>query len=370
MTASSLISGLFEKLLKQYHQNERLVGWFFFLAGIIWDVLTLRRIDNVLDNAILLSYLLILIFIVVSDILIKANLFQGQFAEKVRPWLTPITQFLLGALLSAIVIFYARSIAWASHLGIWLILVVSLVANEFLHRRFNSLNGMLLMLFGCSTFIFAWLFPVLASSMSPWLFRLATVSGLALSACVLVMAVRFGQAKIYSWGSVHIWSLLLFAIFLNVGYERDWIPPVPLSVSAGGVYQQADRVGDDYDLEYLTVKEWVFFPTYGKIFYYETGDTVSCFTAIFAPNNMDERIYHVWERFDEDTKSWNATDRIGFLVSGGRDGGYRGVTRKRKVTPGAWRIVVETAGGKTLSRIPFEVVPKPVEALQKIQLTR
>ncbi|MDA1029361.1 MAG: DUF2914 domain-containing protein [Bacteroidetes bacterium] len=359
MTISSMVSGFFDRILERYRQNERVVGWFFFLAGIVWDALTLRRIDNFIDNALLLSYLLVLTFVVVSDTLIKANLYQGNWAVKIKPWLTPITQFLLGALLSAIVIFYARSVAWASHLGFWVLLVASLVANEFLHRKYNSLTLMLMMLFGCSTFIFAWLFPVLAGSMSPWFFRLATLSGLALSAGVLLLAVRIGQAKIHSWGSVPIWSLTLFAILLNVGYEKDWIPPVPMSVTSGGVYQRADKVGERYELEYLTTEKFEILPSYGKIFYYESGDAVSCFTSIFAPTDMNERIFHVWERFDAETESWRATDRIGFTVSGGRDHGYRGLTRKRNVTEGAWRIVVETARGKILSRIPFEVVPKP-----------
>mgnify|MGYP002629133487 CR=1 FL=1 len=370
MTNFSFVSGFKQNILEHYQKNERLFGWFFFLGGIVWDALTLRRIDNFLDNAILLAYLVILTFVVVSDILIKANLFHGKWEDKLKPWLTPITQFLLGALLSAIVIFYARSVAWASHLGFWALLVVSLVANEFLHRRFNSLTMMLIMLSGCSTFIFAWLFPVLAGSMSPWLFRLATVSGLTLSAGVLYLALRIGQAKIYSWGSVEIWSLGLLTILLNVGYEKDWIPPVPMSVTSGGVYQRADKVGETYELEYLSTSRFEFMSSYGKTFYYESGDTVSCFTSIFAPTDMNERIFHVWERYDAATGAWKATDRIGFTVSGGRDNGYRGLTRKSNVTIGPWRIVVETARGKILSRIPFVVVPKPDEDVRWIQKTR
>ena len=82
---------------------------------------------------------------------------------------------------------------------------------------------------------------------------------------------------------------------------------------------------------------------------------------------MTERIFHVWERYDETTDSWKATDRIGFSVNGGRDSGYRGLTKKRNVSLGSWRVVVETARGKTLSRIPFEVVAKPQKDLRWIE---
>ncbi|NQV71729.1 DUF2914 domain-containing protein [bacterium] len=367
MTISSSVKGFLDDLLVRYRQHERLVGWLFFVSGIVWDALTLRRIDNVLDNAILLSYLGLLLFIVVSDILIKADRYHGERLDKIKPWLTPITQFLLGALLSAIVIFYSRSIAWASHFGFWFILVVSMVANEFLHRKINSLTPMLLMLCGSSTFILAWLFPVMAGSMSPWLFRLACLAGLALSGGVWYFAFRMGQARIHWWGSLSIWSLVAFVVALNVGYEKDWIPPVPMSVKTGGVYQKADKQGDSYTLEYLTDSKFVFFPSYGKRFFYEPGDTVSCFTSVFAPSEMTERIFHVWERYDANTGSWKATDRNGFSVSGGRDSGYRGLTKKRNVTLGSWRVVVETARGKTLSRIPFEVVAKPQKDLRWIE---
>lgn len=333
----------------------------FFLGGVTWDALTLRRIDNFFDNAILLSYLALFTFVVVADILIKADQFKGDWQKKITPWLGPITQFLLGALLSAIVIFYARSIAWASQFGILGLLVVGMVANEFLYRRISSLTTTLIMLCGSSTFILAWLYPVLFQSMSPWLFRLACVSGLALSGSVLLLANRLGQASFHRWGSLPIWSLIGFVVVINIGYEKDWIPPVPMSVTAGGVYQKADKVGDTYELEYLTTSWIELFPTYGKKFYYESGDTVSCFTSIFAPTNMNERIFHVWERYNESTASWQPTDRIGFRISGGRDDGYRGLTRKRNVSLGRWRVVVETNRGKILSRIPFDVVEKPEE---------
>ena len=356
-----------DEALARFRQHERLYGWLFFLAGILWDVLTLRRIDNFLDNAILLSYLMLLIFVVVSDILIRANRYEGEWLDRIKPWMTPIAQFLLGALLSAIVIFYARSVAWGSQLGFWLILVVSLVANEFLHSRTKSLAPMLIMLCGSLIFILAWLFPVLAGTMSPWFFRLASFIGLAVSLAVLYLAIRLGLAKIHRWGSLTIWSLLIFVLSVNVGYELDWIPPVPMSVKVGGVYQKADKVGDEYTLEYLSDSKYVFFPSYGKTFFYEPGDTVSCFTSIFAPTEMNERIFHVWERYEEATGTWHATDRISFSISGGRDSGYRGLTRKRNVTAGAWRVVVETSRGKTLSRIPFDVVLKPEEDLRWIE---
>lgn len=46
-------------------------------------------------------------------------------------------------------------------------------------------------------------------------------------------------------------------------------------------------------------------------------------------------------------------------VTGGRDEGYRAVTKKTNFQPGFWRVQVETMGGQEIGRINFEVVPDP-----------
>jgi hypothetical protein len=60
------------------------------------------------------------------------------------------------------------------------------------------------------------------------------------------------------------------------------------------------------------------------------------------------------------------TDKIGFRISGGREGGYRGFTAKYGVKPGEWRVAVETIEGQTLGIIDFDVVvsPDPHPALE------
>jgi len=58
-------------------------------------------------------------------------------------------------------------------------------------------------------------------------------------------------------------------------------------------------------------------------------------------------------------KDYVTTDRIGFPISGGRDDGYRGFTVKQRVTPGDWRVDVETDDGRILGRVSFRVEPAP-----------
>jgi hypothetical protein len=70
-------------------------------------------------------------------------------------------------------------------------------------------------------------------------------------------------------------------------------------------------------------------------------------------------VQHIWSRYQSEA-GWIDTDAIPFPIAGGREGGYRGVTRKRSISAGTWRVEVRTENGQILGRIHFEVRPSPV----------
>jgi hypothetical protein len=51
--------------------------------------------------------------------------------------------------------------------------------------------------------------------------------------------------------------------------------------------------------------------------------------------------------------------RVELPVRGGRGGGYRTYSVKTGLTPGAWRVNVETPTGALLGRLRFNVVSLP-----------
>ncbi|HET6569375.1 MAG TPA: DUF2914 domain-containing protein, partial [Rhodothermales bacterium] len=125
----------------------------------------------------------------------------------------------------------------------------------------------------------------------------------------------------------------------------------------GGMYHQV-RVapgGDVYELTYEKPAWYQFWVHSDETFHRSAGDPVYCFTAIFAPARLQTRVYHEWLYFDEDRQEWIRTDRIGYQIIGQRDRGYRGFTLKRNLRPGKWRVDVQTAEGRTLGRIRFDV---------------
>lgn len=135
------------------------------------------------------------------------------------------------------------------------------------------------------------------------------------------------------------------------------IPPVPLALVEAGVFHDATRTDDGYRLTWDRQPWYRPFADSDGVFHLREGDRAWCFTAVFAPRGLATRIWHRWEHFDEASREWVESDRIPFQIVGGRDGGYRGYTRKRHLTPGRWRVRVETEGEREVGRTGFLVVP-------------
>jgi hypothetical protein len=144
-------------------------------------------------------------------------------------------------------------------------------------------------------------------------------------------------------------------VLLNIFYLLNWIPPVPLSLKAGGIYRDVSRVDSTYQLSYAKPPWYEFLRRGEKVFEKTEADTVYCFTAIFAPTKLREKIYHHWEHYNPKKDKWVQTDRIGFEITGGSDIGWRGYTSKHNVAPGQWLVQVKTAEGLLLGEVSFEV---------------
>jgi hypothetical protein len=76
---------------------------------------------------------------------------------------------------------------------------------------------------------------------------------------------------------------------------------------------------------------------------------------VFSPTHLDTQIVHEWQYYNPVDEEWQTTDTISFPIIGGRDGGYRGYSSKSTISPGRWRVNVETPHGQTIGRINFQV---------------
>lgn len=351
-----------------YGRHQRLFPPLFFFGGVVWDLLTLDRIDSWADNLILLAYLIIL-----GGLIIVATIFEyeGVIPEKLarfRSWLPHTIQFFLGALFSAYVIFYFQSTTLAETALFFGLLVVLLVANEFIHQRlFNLYLIFALYFLACFSF-FIFFVPVVTKQMS---YQMFVLGGLLSMGVVGSMLIYLKTRNVFARLRQFVFALGLIGVFfglLNLFYLQHWIPPVPLAMRHGGIFHYAENKGEVFDLRFEQPAWYEFWIDSNKQFHYTQGDTVFAFAAIFAPTELKKTIYHHWQVFDEQQQAWLSTDRIGYEVVGGRFNGYRGFTRKQRVRPGTWRVDVETDTGRIIGRIPFEIVPtnQPVTNLKQV----
>ncbi|MFQ5677189.1 MAG: DUF2914 domain-containing protein [bacterium] len=345
------------KIKKYYERFERFNPFVFFFGGFTWDSLTLKRIDQLFDNLILLLYLLLLGGLLVISALIEHNKIKHPVVLRHQKWVPLGLQFFLGGLFSAYVVFYFQSASLTKTALFLGILVVLLVANEFLEKKLRNIYLLLSLYFLASFSFFIFFVPVVLKMVNLFTF----VSGGLLSLIMVLTVVWFFARKgvFQTKRSALTAGLLVFSLYLlmNVFYWQNWIPPVPLSLKSGGVYHHAAKSSADntFVLKFEKPRWYEAWKRSDKHFKYAQGDTVSCFTAVFAPTKLEKKIIHHWQQYFPKRDKWLTTDKLGYTIIGYRDGGYRGITRKVNVSPGKWRVDVETDEGVLLGRINFNI---------------
>src|SRR5581483_8216446 len=316
----------------------------FFFGGVTWDTVTLSRIDRLLDNVILMAYLVALGGLIV----LQARV------DRLRPYAGPAIQFLFGGLFSAYAVFYSWSASFTSTAVYFGLLVALLVGNEFLRDRLDNLT-VLIMLYAVVLFSFLTFFlPIAIGAMNTAVFLL----GAALSAWILWRVVCWTQPRtvgpdrrVREAGPAFVLlGVLVGAYFFN------WIPPVPLSLKFGGVFHAVERSDGDFRLEADPPPWYRWWQRWDPNFRGE-GPAV-CFTAVFAPSDLRVTIYHHWQyRPAGGARPFLTTDRIPLAIAGGRESGYRGYTTKQRIEPGEWRVDVETEDGRIVGRVAFTARP-------------
>ncbi|MBI4400149.1 MAG: DUF2914 domain-containing protein [Nitrospirae bacterium] len=340
----------------------------FFFAGVTYDGLTLTRIDRLLDNLILLLYLTLLGVLIVltgrADMGAVGKESSGapHFASAIaraRPYYPMAIQFLLGGLFSAYTIFYSQSASLTTTAVFFFVLVGFLVANEFLRDRLSSLR-LLVSLYALVCFsFFTFFLPVLTGFMNTVVFLIGAI----LSAAVAMRVVELVYQGVPNRSRKEIMMTGLPAVALIgvlVGfYFLNWIPPVPLSMKFGGVYHRIAKVDGTYQLSFEKGAWYQFWKRSDDPFRGE--EPAYCFTAVFAPVDLQTTIYHRWQYrpvAGRGARDFSTTDRIPFSIAGGREEGYRSYTVKQRLIPGDWRVDVETAEGRIIGRVSFRVVER------------
>jgi hypothetical protein len=326
-----------------------------FVAGFLFDVVTIQRIDSRMDLAVQLLYLVIL-----------AVLLIAQHREAIGAWTPPprvqrwwhhnveALHFFYGGLLSAFVILYFRSSTGARPLIFFLLLVALFFLNEVPQVRKAGHRLRLGLYAFCLLSFFNYFVPIVAGRIGGVIFLISLAITLAMVWWLAdVLARRTAdrpreRLRLFTPAAIVCGAIALF-------YALKLIPPVPLSVTFQGIYHDVQRHGSGYTLTYEKASGWMLWRSDSRPFRARSGDRIFYFMRVFAPTRFSETIFTRWEYQQADGR-WRTTDRIELpAVRGGSDDGFRTFARKSTYQPGNWRVTAETEDGRALATISFRV---------------
>lgn len=278
--------------------------------------------------------------------------------QRLRLAVPLILQLSFGSLLSMAFLFYWFSGTWSVSWPIFAILIGLILFNEaFRHiylRPFVQVTFFSFVLFTYSSI----LFPYLFNSLSSWVVFIGDVTSLALSMVLIWILTRISPKLYEQRWRIAVSVMSVFCV-LNILYRSNLIPPIPLSLRDAGMYHDVHREGDTYTLTGEPESWWEHLLPGQTIHLATSNERVYAYTSIYSPTDLDITIYHRWEYFSPETRTWEMRDRLSFGITGGRGDGYRGYTFKTNLDPGRWRVTVETARGQVLGRIGFTIIAAP-----------
>lgn len=325
-----------------------------FVLGFITDLILLNRIDDLLDNLILLAYVLLAttsMFFLYLGVAERAPGGTSAFLKKYSPVLM---QYAFGGLLSGMLIFYGRSGDWLASAPFFALILVVIVGNEFVGKRSDRLIYNLSLYFiGLFSYIVL-VVPVIIGHMGDWVFIFSGFASLVVVTFVLKMLYRIipvfmqhnTRRVIVTIGSIYI--------VFNALYFTNIIPPIPLSLTELEIVQSISRTDSgSYEIKSES-QPWYRRLPFTRPELHPTEGSISCFARVFAPTRLEAEIYHRWEYKNEDG-DWVEQFRFGYDISGVNSGGYGGYTTLKNYHSGTWRCSVESKRGQVLGRESFMI---------------
>jgi len=337
-----------------YNNNQRWIPIVFFVAGFAFDAVMLRRIDEPITIAQQALY------IIVCAVLIRFEIVESQreihpvwILKKIWKYREAVLHFLMGTLLNAYTIFYFKSAsAFESFLFIAL-LVGLLMLNEFGRMGKSQTQVHIALLSLCLISYLVTLVPIVLGFIGIFPFLIANLAAI----CIFWLYMLWLKPTFETELSVYRKQVVLpFSGILTVFailYFAHAIPPVPLSVRFMGIYHDIKKADGHYELSFDETNH-SFWQHGDQDFKARPGDTLFCFARIFSPTRFNDRLQVRW-LFDDARNGWRTSDVIALPIVGGREEGYRGITKKTNYQPGRWRVQIETLDNREIGRITFQV---------------
>ena len=336
-------------------RHERLISSIAFVAGFIWDGLTLTYV-NLAEAAIILGIYVavIAVGIIVFQAVISRH--ESGWKRKVANVIPYVIQFMFGTLFNASLIFYTRSAELSTSWPFLLFLTLVIFGNELFRKRQERLTFQIVMFFIAEFLYFVFTAPIIIGKIGTDIFILSGIASLTVLGIVIFGVYRVARGRHKEARAVRVFIIIVVYVALNYAYFTNLIPPIPLALKDLGVFHSVSKINDQYVVKYEPAPPYVFWRKESDIFHQVQGGEVYIWSAVFAPTAFSLPIYHEWYYFNDQNRKWTLATKTEFRISGGRAGGYRGFTSKKDILQGEWRVDITTGNGGRLGRLTFTVV--------------
>jgi hypothetical protein len=334
-------------------RNERHLSTLVFAGGFVLDNIAFGRIDLPWVNALFVGYLAAAAVLILLSHVIGGKPGSSLVRQRLAAVLPLGAQFFLGGLLSGSLILYTRGASFAVSWPFLLLLAVVMLGNEFLHRYRQRFAFQAALLFAALYLYAIFALPIALARMDRLVFLGSGAASALLFAGFLWLLWTVNRKRLLESLRPIVAAALGILVFINVSYYTGILPPLPLSLQDAGIYHALARVPDGYQVQAEEQPPfWAFWKR--ETVTVGAGTPLYAYAAVFAPVKLTTQVAHRWEKYE--AGGWQTVSYVSFPIEGGRDGGYRGYSLSYSVTPGEWRVTIETASGQRIGRILFDAV--------------
>ncbi len=323
-------------------------------GGFAFDNVSYGRVDHPVTQTLLLVYLAVAGGSIVLLHFLHTKPESEGFAAKLRGYLPAVTQFAYGSLWSAFLVFYARSGVLAASWPFLLILAGIFIGNE-VFRVYHARLVFTSVLFFFALLSYAiFMVPVVTRTVGTVTFVISGIAAVAVFFLFVrllnwVSAARLGEVRWQMlFGALAVFGAVNGLYFLNV------LPPLPLAMQKAGVFHSIKRMGPVY-YAMGEAQSWKVYLGVPPVMHVEDGDQIFVYSAVFAPIKLSTRVTHRWQRYDDIKKQWITKQSVSFAITGGRENGYRGYTKRTSPQPGLWRVDIDSIDERLIGRVQFQV---------------
>lgn len=331
-----------------------------FFGGFTWDSITLGKLVQTTDLAILLLYYvasLVFLLLLAAE---PGKFLNRTWSEKWQNRFTYAVQFCFGSLFSALVVCYFKSSGSFGAFFLVALLAVFLVANEFLQQSYAKFGFSLALFNLLGTMYLNFLIPHLVNGIGFfWFFVSVLIS----------FGICFGAFKISRRPPKVLVAPVAISAALLVAYLLNWIAPVPLVLKDQNACTGFSK---DYTC-YVDEKGFVgglsvylgFSPTLSIV----EGEGVTFVSAVFAPAKVETQLEHRWYHENPQSGKYELLNTITsarMTTRGSREEGFRIYTTKKNVPEGKWKVETAVKDGSVIGSKTFYVKKVPENASKRV----